>query len=138
MTIKLPPMQLLAKRWNLPQHIIAEANYYQLDKVTWEQAKLLQTVGTIHRDKLVFEVISLKDLDLHKACPEVWVSYRSLTFEFKGEQQTYSFALLQPAFSQRAKVTKPKSATPLVETKRSRFPSFRTFADLSQPKELDS
>lgn len=165
MTIKLPVMNYLAQRWNLPSAIVDQADFYQLRRMACEEldAKATYSEGkgsrreVIHEAGIEFELVFQKGAELYRY-PEYWVSFRSLTFEFQGRMQTKSFALVQPVLDKKGSVARRASASVQSPEKTKDCPTNSligkqlltkittdstgqkrtTWLELSQPKEKDS
>lgn len=118
MTIKLPVMNYLAQRWNLPSTIVDAADFYQLRRMSCEELDARATYSegkgsrreVIHEAGIEFDLVFQKGAELYRF-PEYWVSFRSLTFEFQGKLQTKSFALVQPVLDKKGSVARRASAS---------------------------
>ena len=100
MTIKLPVMNHLAQRWNLPPFIVELCDYYRLKRMPASEFffnSILTCEGKLEIQEagLTFQVIFQNGMPPAKFT-EFWVSFRSMTFEFQGKMETKSIALVQP------------------------------------------
>lgn len=114
MTINLPELRNLSYRWELPTTIREACDYHFLDRVNFPQLASEATLEGkdfyIEKHGIKFQVTfqngalesyaeCLKQEQLGNPCVHktFWLSYRSMSYKWKGEVKTISIVLVQPA-----------------------------------------
>lgn len=163
MSIPLPLMNNLCKRWILPDHIKNNCDLYYLKHISdIEFARTVQLKDThiVFREHGIdFEVIfqhgaaetytRCGELEKRKESNDVhyWLSFRSLTFDWNGKDCTKSYVLVQVDKGQKGnKVLGSEGAKPLsdsilgktsTEILSNKIRNFRTFIEKSAGVEKD-
>lgn len=165
MSIQLPILNNLCKRWILPPHFRNQCDLYFLrnysQKEMQNQLDYAEQVPFIRELGVNFEVLFMYEAqevfmqnlsDKEPSAVHYWLSFRSLSFEWNGETCTKSFVLVQLDKKPKSreielaeKIEKLGYTAPVKSANLGNFKetfavvknNFRTFAERSQPTEKD-
>lgn len=170
MPINIPPMRYITSRWELPSSIQEMCDHYFLERLSFpdlaNSTKLQDGKLCIHKHGTDFQIVFQMGAEkVYSDClaneakgdpciqKTFWLSYRSITWSWNGEEKTDSIVLVQAArdkvrsFPYKYKqgvpnltpipIHTPEQATKLVQEYRTAYP--QTFASIAaEAMEKDS